>query len=292
MIQIDVEKMRAEFQKGDAIRDQGLTEPDTVEKIRDLSYGPHGIDNTFDIYYPKGTKQALPTLIHIHGGGFFYGDKELYRFYTMFLASQGFTVVNFNYRLAPKHQYPAPLEDTNDLMHWIVDHAAEYYIDLNNLFLLGDSAGGQLTEQYAALTTNPDYAALFDFKIAPVHFNAVGLNCGAYFLGTEKPIEASFPYYFGETPSASVKKTFPVEDYITSAFPPAFVMTASHDFLNTEGLQMGQFLVSKSIETHFKVYSNQDGSELGHVFHIDQKSAVAKACNLDQVQFFQAHLNK
>jgi acetyl esterase/lipase len=290
LIQIDVAKMRAEFQKGDATRDQGLSEPDTVEKIRDLSYGPHGIDNHFDIYYPTGTQHALPTLIHIHGGGFFYGDKELYRFYTMFLASQGYTVINFNYRLAPTNQYPAPLEDINNLMHWLVDHAADYYIDLSNLFLLGDSAGGQLTEQYTTMTTNPDYASLFNFTLAPVHFNAVGLNCGAYFLGKDKPIEASFPYYFGENPDATVKKGFPVEAYITTAFPPAFVMTASHDFLNTEGLEMGQFLIAKGIETHFKIYSNPDGSELGHVFHIDQKSAVAKNCNLDQLNFFQAHL--
>lgn len=109
-MKFDIEKMRIEMKKNDAKRDAGLVEPTTIEKFRDISYGPHGIDNTLDVYYPKETDHKLPTLIHIHGGGFFYRDKELYRFYTMFLASQGFTVINFNYRLAPDHVYPTHLK--------------------------------------------------------------------------------------------------------------------------------------------------------------------------------------
>src|SRR5699024_10677414 len=108
------------------------------------------------VNYTMETSQKSPTLFHIHGGGFFYGDKELYRFYTMFLATQGFTVINFNYRLAPDHTYPAPLEDINQVLQWMTGNNEEYYIDLDNLFLLVDSAGGKFTHHYACIVYNTD----------------------------------------------------------------------------------------------------------------------------------------
>lgn len=290
-MKIDVKKMREEFKEGDAKRDASLVEPTSIEKFRDISYGPHGIENTLDVYYPIGTSQKLPTLIHIHGGGFFYGDKELYRFYTMFLATQGFTVINFNYRLAPDHIYPAPLEDINQVLQWVIKNNEAYYIDLDNLFLLGDSAGGQLTQQYATIVSNADYQKLFDFEVAKVQFNAVGLNCGAYYIGNNIGSADDFPYYLDEKMTDQLKAQLPVEQYITSNFPPAFVMTSSHDFLKEAGIKFAQFLIAKGNEVYFKIYANTDGAELNHVFHIDQKSAIAKECNLDQLDFFRKHMH-
>lgn len=289
-MKIDVEKMREEFKEGDAKRDAGLVEPTSIEKFRDISYGPHGIENTLDVYYPIGTSQKLPTLIHIHGGGFFYGDKELYRFYTMFLATQGFTVINFNYRLAPDHTYPAPLEDINQVLQWMTANSEEYYIDLDNLFLLGDSAGGQLTQQYATIASNPNYQNLFDFQVPNIQFNAVGLNCGAYYIGNNIGSPDDFPYYLDGKMTDQLKAQLPVEQYITTNFPPAFVMTSSHDFLKETGIQFGQFLISKGNEVYFKIYQKTDGTPLNHVFHIDQKSSIARKCNLDQLDFFRKHM--
>ena len=290
-MKIDVEQMRKEFKEVDAKRDAGLVEPTTLEKFRDISYGPHGIDNTLDIYYPKGTDHKLPTLIHIHGGGFFYGDKELYRFYTMFLATQGFTVINFNYRLAPEHVYPAPLEDINQVLQWTTEKHKNYYIDLDNLFLLGDSAGGQLTQHYATIVSNPDYQKLFDFKVPDIEFKAVGLNCGVYYIGNNIGTSDDFPYYLDGKMTQATKAQLPVEQYMKTDFPPAYVMTASHDFLKETGQKLGQDLIALGNETYFKIYGNSDGSGLNHVFHIDQKSAIAKECNLDQLDFFRKHLS-
>lgn len=68
-------------------------------------------------------------------------------------------------------------------------------------------------------------------------------------------------------------------------------MTSSHDFLKETGIQFVQFLISKGNEVYFKIYRNTDGSELNHVFHIDQKSAIAKECNLDQLDFLSKHIH-
>lgn len=175
------------------------------------------------------------------------------------------------------------------MVQWTIDNNKEYFIDLDNLFLLGDSAGGQLTQQYPTIASNPNYQNLFDFQVPNIQFNAVGLNCDAYYIGNNIGSADDFPYHLDGKMTDQLKAQLPVEQYITSNFPPAFVMTSSHDFLRETGIQFDQFLISKGSEVYFKIYRNTDDSELNHVFHIEQKSCIAKECNQDQIGFFRKH---
>lgn len=156
----------------------------------------------------------------------------------------------------------------------------EYYINLDNLFLLGDSAGGQLTQQYPTIASNPNYQNLFDFQVPNIQFNAVGLNCGAYYIGNNIGSADDFPYYLDGKMTDQLKAQLPVEQYITTNFPPAFVMTSSHDFLRETGIQFDRFLISKGNEVYFKIYQNPDGTPLNHVFHIDQKHLLLENVTL------------
>ena len=65
----------------------------------------------------------------------------------MSLVKRGFAVVNYTYRLAPEYQYPAPLEDTNRVVTWVMEHAGEYDLDTENVFMVGDSAGAQAEQE-------------------------------------------------------------------------------------------------------------------------------------------------
>ena len=109
--------------RSDAKRDAAIPLPEGVTECRDISYGPNGKWNILDVYYPAGTEEALPTIVSIHGGGYVYGSKEIYRRYGMDMAKRGFAFVNFNYRLAPRWKFPTPLEDTNAVMEWICRNA-------------------------------------------------------------------------------------------------------------------------------------------------------------------------
>lgn len=291
MMKIDVETMRISFLENDTLRDAGLTEPASIERIKNISYGPFGNDNLCDIYFPKETSTKLPTIVSIHGGGYFYGDKEIYRFYTMFLATQGFTVVNFNYRLAPSYKFPSTLEDINQLMTWLVKHNCEYQVDLDNLFIVGDSAGGQLAEQYCAILSNPSYAKLFDFDVPEIKVKAVALNCGCYFIGNNEAINQNFPYYFDESVDDRIQNQFPVESFITSDFPPSFVMTSSGDFLKDLAPEMAKLLIEKQVPVVNRIYENDDLSDLEHVFHMNQKTEIARKCNMDELDFFKSYIN-
>lgn len=276
--------------RNDKKRDDAIPLPAGVTECRNISYSGHGQWGCLDVYFPRGTKDLLPTIVSVHGGGYVYGDKETYRRYCMDLASRGFSVVNFNYRLAPKWKFPAQLEDTNAVMQWIGENAPVYHIDTERLFLVGDSAGAHMACQYATIATDPEYAALFGFDVPAIPIRAVGLNCGYYdsskmaqgkragiakdFLGKLSP----------EDPRLDIL------GHITERFPPAHITTGCHDFLRDCAKPMHELLSSKGIQSQWKCYGRQGSPLIGHVFHLNILLPEAVRCNDDQCAFFRSHL--
>ena len=286
-------QMRKEWGANDAKRDELLTVPEGLVRHLDIPYGDDDLQK-LDVYYPEGTDAPLPTIISIHGGGWFYGSKELYSYYCMDLALRGFTVVNFSYRLAPEHKYPAAIEDCCTVLHWVKDHAAEYFIDLKNIFTVGDSAGGQLNFQLLTMLSNPDFAALFPFK-APEGFrvSAAGLNCGCYFMPFSRLLP---PKRMGEIFDAympedymSVVPQLKAEKYITKDFPASFVMTFQHDYLKFMAPMLHKKLKRKGAETILKIYGDKKDKQFGHVFHLRIRHPLAKEVNDAQCAYFREH---
>ena len=276
--------------KSDRRRDAAIALPSGVTECRNISYGSHGTDNLTDIYFPKGTTQSLPTIVSIHGGGYVYGTKEVYRRYGIDLAKRGFAFVNFNYRLAPKWKFPTPLADTNAVMEWITKNAHRYHLDPERLFLVGDSAGAQLSSQYAAIQANPEYANLFPLHPAAVTIRALGLNCGMYdqaanAAGERKGIHKD---YLGKLPSTDPR--FRVLESIGSNYPPAYLTTSCHDFLRPCAEPMYRFLRKKGVETAWKCYGTEENEAVGHVFHVNIILPEARQCNDDTAAFFRRYL--
>lgn len=288
-------QMRIKWAAGDMVRDAGLTYPEDVVRCTDLQYGSFP-ENTLDVYYPEGTSAPLPTIVSVHGGGWFYGSKELYSHYCTRLARRGFTVVNFDYRLAPEHQYPAPLEDTFNLMRWMQDHAEEYCIDLNNVFLVGDSAGGQIGFQVLTMLTNPKYAALCQIPV-PEDFKvrACALNCGAYFIPpfnrflTPEKASIMFKFYFPED-YAPIVPQLKTHKYITRDFPPAFIMTAAHDYLKIMAKPLHLLMKMKGAKSQYHFFGTKEDMEMKHVFHLNCRLPEADRCNDMQCEFFRSHM--
>lgn len=273
--------------KADRKRDAAIPLPEGVTECRDISYGCHGNWNLLDVYVPAGTTEPLPTIVSIHGGGYVYGSKEIYRRYGMDMAKRGFAFVNFNYRLAPRWKFPTPLHDTNAVLNWICVNARRYHLDPSRIILLGDSAGAQLTSQYAAMHTNHTYASLFRMQLAPVTIRAVGLFCGMYDMarraaGERKGI--SLDYLGKEIPADDPR--FAVLENITESYPPAFIATACHDFLKPCAEPMFDFLREKGVDALYRCYGTEEQKEIAHVFHVNIPLPEARACNDDAALFF------
>lgn len=277
--------------RSDKKRDAAIPLPKGVTQCRSISYGPHGDSNLLDVYYPDGINEALPTIVSIHGGGYVYGSKEIYRRYGMDLASRGFAFVNFNYRLAPKCKFPTPLYDTNSVMEWICKNAARYHLDPTRIILVGDSAGAQLTSQYGAVWSNPEYAALFGIQVPDIRICALGLNCGMYDLHEK----AAFPRkgyaldYFGKELKAEDPRLCILEA-INEKYPPAYITTAVNDFLKDCAEPMYEFLTARGIPCAWKCYGTAEQKEVSHVFHVNIALPEAKQCNDDSVEFFRQYI--
>jgi monoterpene epsilon-lactone hydrolase len=79
---------------------------------------------------------------YVHGGGYVIGAAEYYRKLTGHLANAiGCRVLNVDYRLAPEHPHPAPVEDSTTAYRWLIDQG----IEPGHIAIAGDSAGGGLT---------------------------------------------------------------------------------------------------------------------------------------------------
>ena len=86
----------------------------------------------------------MPWVVGVHGGGWNGGEPGEFLAWDRELASHGFVVFLPSYRLAPRHQWPAPREDLVDVIRWVRERAGEFGIDPGDLNLLGRSAGGQI----------------------------------------------------------------------------------------------------------------------------------------------------
>jgi len=177
------------------------------------------------------------------------------------------------------------------VLEWVLKNADAYHMDPERVFLVGDSAGAQLASQYAAMHTNPAYAALFDLNMAKVRIRAIGLNCGMYDMaeraaGKRKGIHLD---YLG--------KKLPAEDprlqvlaNITENYTPAYITTGSHDFLRPCAEPMYAFLRERGVDTAWKCYGTEDNETIAHVFHVNIILPEAIACNDDTAEFFRNYL--
>jgi acetyl esterase/lipase len=97
------------------------------------------------------------VLVQIHGGAWTIGETEQQGLLLMNqMARQGWICVAMNYRLAPKHPFPAQIIDVKKAIAWTRENVASYGGDPSYLVVTGGSAGGHLAA-LAALT--PDEAA-------------------------------------------------------------------------------------------------------------------------------------
>lgn len=136
-----------------------------AEQNSDIVFGM-GADEklVLDAFTPEG-EGPFPCCILVHGGGWMKGDK-VNNFKTLFdpLSKAGFAWFSINYRLAPKHRYPACLEDVETAIRWVKDHALDYKIDKERIALIGESAGGHLVSLVAVRPkTDTRVAAVVSF---------------------------------------------------------------------------------------------------------------------------------
>lgn len=111
---------------------------------RSLTYSEtDGVTLKLD-YYNSAIEGKRPCVVVIHGGSWVSGDSKQLASLNSRLVEIGYNVAAINYRLTPKWNFPAPIEDTTAALKYLRAHADELNIDSDNFVVLGRSAGGQI----------------------------------------------------------------------------------------------------------------------------------------------------
>ena len=135
------------------VADPDLTLGGRVAVARHLATGPDGDPPVALIVQTPTTGDGpWPLIYHVHGGGMIMGTATLGIGDVAPYVAEGLAVVaSVEYRLAPEHPDPAPIEDCYAGLRWIADHAEELGVDPDRVTVYGDSAGGGLAAGLAIL---------------------------------------------------------------------------------------------------------------------------------------------
>ncbi len=105
------------------------------------------------VYELKDQIGKAPGLLYIHGGGFqIQGTPVHEHLVANIMKETKQKTVYVDYRLAPKYSFPTALEDCYHALLWMVEHADFLNIDISNISIAGDSAGGNLATAVALLS--------------------------------------------------------------------------------------------------------------------------------------------
>jgi len=127
-------------------------------RLLDLPYVPEGSSRQrLDVYLPANGDGPFPTILAIHGGGFWARSKDLYSRLAGHLNELGYAVVSTNFRLTQKASYPAQVEDVFCALAWIRANSDAYGFDQEHIFVLGGSSGGYLAAMVGTVDSPSAY---------------------------------------------------------------------------------------------------------------------------------------
>ena len=210
--------------------------PKDVTLTKDVLYRVVGGEKLLmDIYRPNSVGDGVaPAVVFVHGGGWQGGDRTNgfgFKRDTYPLLAAGFIVVSIDYRLAPKHLFPAQIEDSKAAVRFVRANAKRFHIDADHIGAMGESAGGHLV---ALLGLVPKSAG-FD----------VGEN-----LDQSSAVEAVVDLYgvhdVGRFNHQKLKDAVFPKDLVKSASPVTYIAAGAPPFLVIHGDRDGMVPVEQS----------------------------------------------
>jgi acetyl esterase/lipase len=227
---------------GDAATFEGPKLP--VERVSELNVQGASGELRARLYVPpddgrgSGAGANTPLLVYFHGGGFVVGDLDTHDNVCRFLSRHsGARVLAVDYRLAPEHPFPAPLDDALAAFAFAVEHADELGTDPDRIAVGGDSAGGNLAAGVAAIGAGgarPAFQLLFypwlDLASERRSYDLFGEG----FYLTRSDLRWYRNHYLADAVQASDPRCSPIGAELRGA-SPAYVATAGFDPLRDEG---------------------------------------------------------
>lgn len=211
-----------------------------------------GLDHVVDIdadgvpcrlYRPK---QGAPVALYVHGGGWALHDLETHDAFCRYLAHKtGWALLAVDYRRAPEHPFPAPVDDVETAAAWLRSHDRTHRVDASFLPGIGDSSGANLI---AGLCVRDPQALDFQVLMYPpvdrrTEMAAELANATLSGADMDWFWEAYAPGDLGDHPEVSVLRAENLAEH-----PPAFILTCEYDVLRDQGEQYAAQLAAAGVE--------------------------------------------
>lgn len=248
-------------------------EPSAIEQIFDLTYSDGNKAHLFDIYRPIGKTTPQPTVINIHGGAWYSSYKEINKKFCLVLADQGFTVLSINYSLAPENGFIQQIKDIFAFFNWLEKNAQEFNIDLDKLFLCGNSAGGQLGA-LSLLTLGDNKRKAFFGVDSSIHFAGACFICGAFDVKKMAKMPC-FSLFFNSLLGKGYARRAIIDEVdffnaIPLDFPKTLLISSEEDYLVKQSIRAYDYLNKYGIECEKHIWgkSATEKRKLTHIFNV------------------------
>lgn len=280
----------------------------TYNTFKNVTYFGNDIysrSNLLDAYMPVNDKNGY-TIINVHGGGYFQGDKDYSEVYCSYFVSKGFTVININYSLINNKENIDIRKQIFDIVmafNFIYDRRIEYDIDLNNVFLMGDSAGGHLAILASLVLEDEELQKYYNIPfVTPLRFRAIETSSPMY--DYVELCKKAKKYFYPCGVAALFSKHYKdigflnknsLKTYVENtaySFPPIFLLTCENDFFKEESIKFYLALKKRNAQ-YIYYFENSVNKYVGHIFnHFNFDKKEINEANDKIIAFFESHAIK
>jgi acetyl esterase/lipase len=221
--------------------------------------GKHSI--RIRVYRPESVQSPIPALLWLHGGGFVMGDCEIDQDNNIALVREaGIAVASVNYRLAPGHPFPAPIEDCYAALQWLHAQAKALGVLPDRIAIGGASAGAGLAAGVALMAHDRgELPIAFQLLIYPMLDDRTALRADIDTSGARlwdnKCNRFGWSAYLRKPPGSADVPPYaaPGRRENLSGLPSAWIGVGTFDLFHDEDLLYAKRLVESGVPCELRI---------------------------------------
>ena len=231
-----------------------------VKSVRDIEIPGPVVAMRLRLYVPEDAPERGPGVLFLHGGCWVYGSLDTHDDLCRRLArASGFRIASLDYRTAPEHPFPAPLEDCVAAMRWLREYGASVGIDRERIAISGESAGANLA--LASCVTLRDRgqplprAAVLPYGVYSAENDTRSFRDygGGFYVISRSLLNWGWDQYVPD----KARRTHPLAAPLhadLSGMPPLYVAAAELDPLRDDSERLAARLAACGVDFDYRLY--------------------------------------